>query len=63
MLTRRTFVAMAAAAGLSACARPQPATVARVAPPQYPLLPDFYGAITDEPYPIPAIPEGSVAPE
>jgi lipoprotein-anchoring transpeptidase ErfK/SrfK len=62
MLTRRTFVAMAAA-GLSACARPEPATVTRAAPPQYPPLPDFYGAITDEPYPVPAIPEGSVAPE
>lgn len=65
MLTRRTFVALGTAAGLSACARPEPATVSRSAlpAPQYPPLPDFYGAITDEPYPIPAIAEGTLAPE
>lgn len=65
MLSRRAFVALGAATGLSACARPEPATVTRAAPPapQYPPLPDFYGAITDEPYPVPAISEGSLAPE
>ncbi len=65
MLTRRTFAALGVAAGLSACARPETAIVTRAVPPQpqYPPLPDFYGAITDEPYPVPAIPEGSIAPE
>lgn len=65
MLTRRTFAALGAAAGLAACARPETALVTRAAPaaPQYPPLPDFYGAITDEPYPVPAIAEGTLAPE
>ena len=68
MLTRRTLIALGGAAGLTACARPAPVPVptTRAAPPPapiYPPLPDFYGAITDEPYPIPAVPEGSVAPE
>lgn len=60
MLTRRSFVAAGAAASLSACARP-------VAPapepdPIIPPLPPFYGAVTDEPYPVPAVPEGVVPP-
>ncbi len=64
MLTRRTFAVFGAAAGLAACARTEPATIiTREAPPKHPPLPDFYSAITDEPYPIPAIPEGSLAPE
>lgn len=65
MLTRRSFAALGAAAGLAACARPQTAPVTRAAPaaPRFPPLPDFYGAITDEPYPVPAIAEGTLAPE
>ena len=65
MLTRRTFAALGVAAGLAACTRPETALVSRAVPPepQYPLLPEFYGAITDEPYPVPAVPEGSIAPE
>ena len=57
MFTRRNFIAVGAMAGLSACATtppPIPATVP--SPPVIPPLPDFYGAITTEPYPIPAIP-------
>ncbi len=68
MLTRRAFCALGATAGLAACARPasEESTVAR-APmqprvPVHPPLPAFYGAITDEPFPIPAIPEGSLHP-
>lgn len=65
MLTRRTFAALGAAAGLSACALPQTPPVSRAVPPapKYPPLPDFYDAVTDEPYAVPAIPEGSIAPE
>ena len=67
MLTRRSFVALGAIAGLAACARPQAEQVARAAQsaaaPVFPPLPDFYGAITTEPYPVPAIPEGVLAPD
>lgn len=66
MLTRRTFTTLVAVAGLAACSRPELATdVTRTAPvvPEFPPMPDFYGAITDEPFPVPAIPLGSVAPE
>lgn len=65
MLTRRKFIALGAVAGLAACTQPETTIVTRKAPvtPQYPSLPAFYGAITDEPYPIQAIPEGKLAPE
>ncbi len=65
MLTRRSFVALGAAAGLAACARPEvePVTRAAVTHSAFPPLPDFYAAITDEPYPIPAIPQGALSPE
>ena len=70
MLTRRSFTAFAAAAGLVACAPAVVQPVARAAapppassPPAFPPLPDFYKAVTDEPFPVPAIPEGSLAPE
>lgn len=66
MLNRRTFVAAGGAAALSACTQAIPETPTRAAraplEPVYPPLPDFYGAIYDEPFPVPAIPEGSVAP-
>ncbi|MHA6325062.1 L,D-transpeptidase [Roseivivax sp. CAU 1753] len=70
MLTRRSFTALGAMAGLVACATPQPEieteteTVTRQIPePILPPMPDFYGAITDEPYPVPALEAGSVPPE
>lgn len=60
MLTRRSFVALGAATALGACAQD---TVTRAADiPVIPPLPAFYGPITDEPYPVPAIPEGVVPP-
>lgn len=65
MLNRRTFVATGGAAVLTACARPVPETSPRIgvpSEPMHPPLPDFYGAINDEPFPIAAVPEGSVAP-
>jgi lipoprotein-anchoring transpeptidase ErfK/SrfK len=63
MLNRRSFVCLGTVAGLAACAPPEAAvTKAVVAPPSNPRLPAFYGAITDEPYPIAAIPEGVLAP-
>ena len=65
MLTRRSFTAFAAASGLVACAPAAVQPVARAAsvPPAFPPLPDFYGAVAGEPFPVPAIPEGSLAPE
>ncbi len=65
MLTRRSFVALGAMAGLAACAQSPAASVTRAVPPPpvYPPLPDFYGAITDEPFPIAAIEEGTLSPE
>ncbi|WP_372839024.1 L,D-transpeptidase [Phaeovulum sp.] len=65
MLNRRNFVAFGAAASLAACASPVPEAVTRAAtaPAALPQLPEFYGPITDEPFSIPAIPEGSLAPE
>jgi lipoprotein-anchoring transpeptidase ErfK/SrfK len=65
MMTRRAFVAGGATATLSACAmtrQPEPATRIAAEIPSFPPLPVHYGAITDEPYPIPAVPEGVVPP-
>ncbi|GGL59229.1 L,D-transpeptidase [Wenxinia marina] len=68
MTTRRLFLAALPAALVSACARPPaPPIVMRTAepppaPPPIPPLPARYGAITDEPYPVPAVPEGVVPP-
>ena len=61
MFTRRSFVAMGAATALGACTTD---TVTRNAPlePVIPPLPAFYGPIMDEPFPIPAVPEGVVPP-
>ncbi len=61
MLSRRLFLSAASAAAVSACAGPRP--VAPTAPAPIPPLPAFYGAISDEPYPVPAVPEGIVPPE
>ena len=67
MFTRRNFLAAGLAAGASGLAgasraQTQAAStiVARPAPTNVPL-PAFYGAITDEPYAIPAVPEGVLA--
>ena len=69
MMNRRSFALAGTAGLLSACARPLMAPVAPPAPPKpaapaVPFLPmpDFYGAVTDEPYPIPAVPPGVVPP-
>jgi len=66
MLKRRTFVAAGGAAVLSACTQPIPDTPTRAATapkvPAYPPLPEFYQAISDEPFPVAAIPEGTIAP-
>tara|TARA_R100000935_G_scaffold9668_2_gene19603 strand:+ start:1448 stop:2056 length:609 start_codon:yes stop_codon:yes gene_type:complete len=65
MLTRRSFVVLAGAGSLAACAQPSAKPVAPPAPapaPSHPPMPDFYGAIHTESFPIPAIPEGSVDP-
>ena len=49
----------------SACGMPPQAASPPLAEPEneiFPLLPAYYGAITDEPFPIPAVPEGIVPP-
>ena len=61
MLTRRLFVAAAPVAALSACVRPESAPV-EPPKPDWPPLPAFYGALHDEPFPVPAVPEGVVDP-
>ena len=66
MLSRRNFVAIGGAAGLAACARsiPEyPAREASSAAQAFPPVPDFYGAVPDEAYPVPAVPDGSLSPE
>lgn len=62
MLNRRSFVALGAMSGLMACAAPVAPVPEVVAPAVLPPLPGFYGAITNEPYPIPAVPEGVLDP-
>ena len=65
MITRRSFVASSGAAGLAACTRTPPSAsrpVARAAEPPLPPLPAFYGPITDEPFAVPAVPEGVLTP-
>ncbi|MHA6344797.1 L,D-transpeptidase [Roseivivax sp. CAU 1761] len=67
MLTRRSFAALAATSALAACARPadlRPAAAADTAPAATPPpMPDFYGAIQGEPFPIGRVPDGVVPPE
>ena len=64
MFTRRLFTAAGAAATLSACVKPVPAPPPpEPAKPDWPPLPARYGALMDEPHPVPAVPEGIVAPE
>ena len=66
MMTRRLFVTGGSSTLLSACVmQPTPSLQPLVAPEAeaFPPLPAHYGAITNEPYPIPAVPEGVVPPE
>jgi len=65
MNTRRAFMAAGSAATLSACAMTPQAiepTIPAPAPAIFPPLPAHYGAVTGEPYPISAVPEGVVPP-
>ncbi|WP_102110171.1 L,D-transpeptidase [Oceaniglobus roseus] len=66
MITRRALIATASAATLTACT--SPAAVTRRAPVEEPAappapVPPGYGAITDEPFPVPAVPPGVVDPK
>ncbi|NIY71011.1 L,D-transpeptidase [Marivivens donghaensis] len=65
MFNRRSFLASAGMAALSACARPapEPEPVAPPAPPPPPPMPARYGALYDEPFPVPAVPRGVVSRE
>ncbi|MBV7409989.1 L,D-transpeptidase [Maritimibacter sp. DP1N21-5] len=60
MLSRRTFVAGGALGLVAACARPENTNPE---PPRTPPLPDFYGPIFDEPFPVPAVEEGVIGPD
>ncbi|SEM68692.1 L,D-transpeptidase [Palleronia pelagia] len=65
MISRRFLMASAGAAALQACARTPAPEVSRTATPAVTLpapVPAAYGAITDEPFPIPAIQPGVVDP-
>jgi lipoprotein-anchoring transpeptidase ErfK/SrfK len=61
MFSRRLFLSASSAALVSACVRSDGAS--RAADTPIPPLPAFYGAVTTEPYPIPAVPEGVIPPE
>lgn len=60
MLTRRRFAALAGAGLLSACAQPDLRPVPDVTKFQEttPPLPERYGEVTGEPFPVPAVPDG-----
>ena len=65
MISRRNFISAASATVLSACMqRPVQETpeVTNPLEPAWPPLPAHYGAILDEPYPVPGVPEGIVPP-
>ena len=62
MLTKRRFIALGAMAGLTACVRAPEAPIV-APPPVYPPLPQFYSAIHDEQFPIPAVDEGIIDPK
>lgn len=65
MITRRSFVAGCSVAALSACGMvPQTGAPSKVETEAetFPPLPAHYGAINDEPYPLPAVPEGIIPP-
>ena len=61
MISRRTFVTATSVTALSACMPLRVPDTAEVPVPlesAWPPLPAYYGAIEDEPYPVPAVPEG-----
>ena len=63
MISRRNLIAAASASALSACLRPtydDAVSRAETPKPAFPPLPAHYGAVTGEPYPVPAVPEGVV---
>lgn len=62
MLTRRAFLAAGSAATLSACAPAPLPDQPPISPAPPPALPAFYGAVTTEPFPVPAVPTGVVEP-
>lgn len=65
MITRRSLFAAGLAASVAACARQTGPDTAKAATPQLPEippLPAFYGAMPNEPYPVPAVPAGVVPP-
>lgn len=63
MITRRLFAAGLPSVALAACAPTLSAPPDATPPkPDWPPLPAHYGAIEDEPFPIPAVPEGVVDP-
>ncbi|MFD1341771.1 L,D-transpeptidase [Litorisediminicola beolgyonensis] len=66
MFTRRHVLALGGAAALAACAPRRETEITRAATAPLspePPLPAIYGAIHDEPYPVPAIPPGTLKPE
>lgn len=61
MMTRRTLLAGGSVALLSACGKASRAPTQSLPVPEViPPLPPHYGAVTDEPFPIAAVPEGVV---
>ncbi|QFT57701.1 putative L,D-transpeptidase ErfK/SrfK precursor [Sulfitobacter sp. THAF37] len=64
MMNRRTFLAAGGAVALGACARqlPQAPTAPAPVPAPPPPMPAFYDAVPGEPFPVPAIPAGSIDP-
>ena len=66
MISRRSFVSVASAAALSACTRlPGQTFPEEMAQPKpiWPPLPEHYGAVLDEPYPVPDVPDVPDVPE
>ncbi|MBO9455407.1 L,D-transpeptidase [Paracoccus sp. R12_1] len=62
-MKRRIFLTGGSAAILAACAKSEPKPVATLPSPAMQMLPSRYGAIDDEPFPIPAVPQGVVPPD
>ena len=62
MFSRRAFLAAGSAVALSACAPAPLPEQTPIVPVPAPPLPAFYGAVTTEPFPVPAVPEGVVEP-
>ncbi|WP_411956522.1 L,D-transpeptidase [Paracoccus homiensis] len=62
-MKRRNFMLAVSAAALAACAKKETKPVATLPPTTVEFLPAHYGAVTDEPFPIPAVPSGVVSPD